>query len=353
MTIRGVSGVGRSRLLDACVLDATLLGATVIRTDADHTQGGDYCVLRTIDRELQQRLPDALLAAAQPQLDLLAHALPELLALAPGVTPRAIEPELLRSQLQPALREWLLSLCQHKPLVIAIDDFQRIDEPSATLFALLAQDLRQRPLMLIVSIQTGAGAVSEAVCKLLIESSSDFTLQNLTVEDTELLMSSLFGDAPNVAVLSNRPTRGRVRQSGGPRCGLAQHLVDRKTLRYASGAWTRCPRNSNRATCRPAFIKRCSSGWSRRAAARASVALALALCPDPHPFRSRSAPAQSYCDANTPLDELLKVRSSAKCRTASDSPNRPGVRCCARLARPRCRRARTRAWPDPARARGS
>jgi tetratricopeptide (TPR) repeat protein len=305
LTIRGVSGVGRSRLLDACVLDATLLGATVIRTDADHTQGGDYGVLRTIARELQQRLPDALLAAAQPQLDLLAHALPELLALAPGVTPRAIEPELLRSQLQPALREWLLALCQHKPLVIAIDDFQRIDEPSATLFALLAQDLRRRALMLIVSIETGASAVSEAVCKLLIESASDFTLQSLSLEDTELLMSSLFGDAPNVAVLSHRL---HTVASGNPAdlMRLAQHLVDRKTLRYASGAWT-LPAELEPRDLPPSVHQALLERVESLSSSARELALALALCPDLR-FSLAECAILTDCDANAPLDELLEAK---------------------------------------------
>jgi hypothetical protein len=306
VAIRGSSGVGRSRLLDACVLEATLLGATVMRTDADRALAGDYGVLRMFARELLQTMPDAALAAAQSKLALLAHAVPELLSLAPEVTPQAMAPDLLRSQLQPALREWLFTLSQRRPLVMAIDDFQRIDEPSATLFALLALDVRQHAIALIVSIETGAAAVSAAVCKLFIEGSSNVTLGQLTASDTELLLRSLFGDTPHVDVLAHR-LYGLA--AGNPRdvMRLAQHLVDAGLVRYRAGAWT-LPSQLNEADLPPNIRQAQRARIETLGRSARELASALALCPDLSFSLEECGRLSGHGgDCSAELDELLKA----------------------------------------------
>jgi serine/threonine protein kinase len=46
--VRGVAGVGRSRFVDACVLEGKLMGAIVIRADATDAQVGEYGVVREL-----------------------------------------------------------------------------------------------------------------------------------------------------------------------------------------------------------------------------------------------------------------------------------------------------------------
>ena len=59
LLIEGAAGVGRSRLLDACVLEAKLLGAIVLRADAADAQPGDYGVVRALGAQLLEALPEA------------------------------------------------------------------------------------------------------------------------------------------------------------------------------------------------------------------------------------------------------------------------------------------------------
>jgi tetratricopeptide (TPR) repeat protein len=277
-----------------------------MRTDADRALAGDYGVVRMFARELLQTMPDAALAAARPKLALLAHAIPELLALAPDVIPQEMASDLLRPQLQPALREWLLMLSQQRPLVMAIDDFQRIDEPSATLFALLALDVSAHAIALIVSIETGTTAVSDAVCKLFIEGASNVTLGNLIADDTELLLRSLFGDTPHVDVLAHR-LHGLA--AGNPRdvMRLAQHLVDAGRVRYRAGAWT-LPSQLNEADLPPSIQLAQRARIETLGQSARELASALALCPDlSFSLQECGLLSGRGGDCSAELDELLKA----------------------------------------------
>jgi hypothetical protein len=57
LAIQGPAGIGRSRMLDACVLDAKLAGLVVLRADA--AGGSDFAVARTLLEQLSAALPDA------------------------------------------------------------------------------------------------------------------------------------------------------------------------------------------------------------------------------------------------------------------------------------------------------
>src|SRR5262249_54042413 len=59
--IEGPPGVGRTRLIDACLLGASLTGKLVLRCDADDARSGDFGVARAIARQLFELVPhDAL-----------------------------------------------------------------------------------------------------------------------------------------------------------------------------------------------------------------------------------------------------------------------------------------------------
>jgi tetratricopeptide (TPR) repeat protein len=308
IAVEGASGVGRSRFLDVCVLEATLLGLKVVRTSADQAKPGDWGVVRSIAAELLELMPTTTLEAARPVLDVLGHALPELAARVPELTLQTIEPELLRPLLQHALREWLLRLCAQTPLLIAVDDMQRIDEPSATWLALLACELGQQPLVLIATIETPTPALSAHVCKLYTEQSLLLELRPLEVEDAERLLRSLFDDAPNVDVLAHRLWK---LASGNPRqiMQLAQHMLAHDLVRYHGGAWSL-----------PSAIDASLLAITASDAQRARVnglsphgralASALAICPD-LAFSPEEAAALSgfAADSGTepPIDELLRV----------------------------------------------
>jgi len=79
IVVESQSGMGKSRLLDACVLEGKLLGATVLRADASNAHSGTWGVVRAMCRQLIDTLPNEALEEAKPHLSVLGHILPSLL----------------------------------------------------------------------------------------------------------------------------------------------------------------------------------------------------------------------------------------------------------------------------------
>jgi hypothetical protein len=238
LLIEGDAGVGRSRFLDACVLDAALLGAVCARADADDASSGEYGVLHALGRQLLRVVPVASESAARADGPLLIQVIPELASSlpAPSEPPQPIAPAGRRQKLQAALSRWLKSVSQHVPLVLAIDDFHRIDEASAAVLSLLAHDAPHH-LAIIVSAELGQSWISPPAHKLLLEVATRISLGPLSRADAEKLLQSSFGDVPNLSALAYRVYEVA---GGNPRdlLRLAQHLVEQGVVRYEGGAWS-------------------------------------------------------------------------------------------------------------------
>jgi hypothetical protein len=201
----GAPGVGRSRVLDACVLDAKLRGGTVLRAGARSSSGDAFAVALTLCEQLGRRFPD-------------------------------VASRLSRTEIQTAFVPVVLSVAEEHPIVIAVDDFGRIDESSAGLIAALAAQTDGHRL-LIASTDDEYTVVAASARAVLTGSSTKLVLKPLTVDETEALLKSVFGDVPNVALVS-RSFQDISR--GNPRTciELAQHLIDRRRVLYAAGTWT-------------------------------------------------------------------------------------------------------------------
>jgi tetratricopeptide (TPR) repeat protein len=251
--IEGAPGVGRSRFLDACVLEAKLLGCVVLRGDASDSTNGDYGLTKSLFAQLFRALPDLVERHARPSHSILCHMLPRL------------DPERAKSQplperrhLQAAVRDFLLSIARSKRLVIAVDDADRSDEPSAALLAALAHGAMRRSLSLLMTTDAtlrpssapaparpqGELAPAHAPVDLASlhalevarELGHAVQLSSLAPEQTESLVRSLFGDVDHVAALASR-IHGL--SQGNPRAAmaLAEHLVERGVARYEAGSW--------------------------------------------------------------------------------------------------------------------
>ncbi len=297
--IEGAGGVGRTRFLDACVLEAKLAGATVLRADASDAHAGDWGAARVLATRLIDELPREALQAARAHLPVLGHILPELLSAAPqpdgssvsgpivalsptdsiadgGQSPRHAaldgppmqpgigadggrkfrswrppprsssdgvvletfdDPQELRPRLQAALLDWFLEVGEQRRLMMAVDDFHRIDEPSAAVIARLCNEMSTRAMLLAATAQTEGPVVADSAMHMLKKSAVHIALKNLVLEDTEQLLGSVFGETSNVKLLADR-LQGIAQ--GNPRAimQLAQHLVDKGLIRYQAGAWT-------------------------------------------------------------------------------------------------------------------
>ncbi|MBN1654218.1 MAG: protein kinase [Deltaproteobacteria bacterium] len=286
IVVEGGSGVGRSRFLNACVLEGKLAGAIVLKADASDAYTGAWGTIRAIGLRLLDAVPGLALEKAEPYLSVLGHILPELLIKAEARRSSSVESsntehidspldkrgfefnpwvevwggsyssqppppdpggqfklqsfsgsQELRSRVQSALRDWLQQVSEQQCLMVAVDDIHRIDEPSAASIALLSHEITQKMLVVVVTAETDAPAISLAAVKLLKDTSERINLINLSSEQTERLLGSIFGETRNVRIFSDKLYTISL---GNPRAIMqfTQHLLDKGLIRYRTGTWT-------------------------------------------------------------------------------------------------------------------
>lgn len=237
LVIKGAAGVGRSRFLDTCVLNAKLRGVLTLRAGQNPLGTSDYGVVRMLGLQLLDANPDAARAAARSNAGILAHIFPELLEDSGAELVHFDDPGQLRPRLQAALRAWFIESSRNQTLVVAVDDVDRIDEPSAAFVALLAHEVRRHPMLLITTIGAELSAESSPAMHLLTQRSTVGAIGALSSKDTLALLRSVFGSVPHIELLAHRIFEVAA---GNPRdtMQLAQHLVDQGLARYQGGVWS-------------------------------------------------------------------------------------------------------------------
>mgnify|MGYP003444457434 FL=1 len=234
----GPAGAGRSRLLDACALEAQTRGFTILRATATGTRESFACA-RALTSHLLDALPHAqasqefslLLGLTKPVASSVPEAQAEVARAAlPSFADGALEP----ARLQRALRELWTGVSRTHPLLIAVDDVHKIDEPSAALLSEVL-DKAKRGGILIALTADSEDADGPAM-RALTRRCTTLELAPLTLEQTRALLDSLFGDVAHLGMLAGEIQRVAL---GNPRqtLELAQHLVDRGLIRYSSGSW--------------------------------------------------------------------------------------------------------------------
>lgn len=238
LLIEGGSGLGRSRFIDTCILEGKLIGATVLHADANHQQSGEYGVVRTWLDQLLEIAPDETIAAAKPRMKILGHVFPDLFAKLELIALHRFEQvHELRSRLHTELCEWLFDICNNRTLMLTVDDFHRIDEPSAAFIAFLAHQAAHHSILIAVSVERNAPTTSEVTLDLVASASKKIELNKLRPRQSEQLFASVFGEVPHIRLLAHRLHQI---SDGNPRdlMQLAQHLIDNKRIYYQSGSWT-------------------------------------------------------------------------------------------------------------------
>lgn len=213
LVVEAKAGLGRTRMLDACVLEAKLAGANAARVGASNTEGAAYLAMRTLVGLLHEGVPHL---PPPPELD------------QPGDQPRA---DLLR-----AVRSWLGAACNERPCVLVVDDYHRIDEPSAAMLAALADTAEGSPMVVVVSALVGGMHAAPMAWEVFARCAGSMPLQPLSAAESEALLSSVFDDVPHVRLLA---ARLHTLTGGNPRDLLeaAQQLVDRGVVKYEGGRW--------------------------------------------------------------------------------------------------------------------
>jgi hypothetical protein len=227
----GEGGSGRSRLLDACVLEAKLLGTTVLRADQGDGAAEAFGVTKALCAQLLELFPSNAAEASRLSRHVLSHVVTGLHVerrSSPGAPERSV---LLRE-----LRDFVLALSRGQRLVIVVDDVDRIDEPSAALLAAIAHKTDRHSVVLALSAQRDASA-SSAPLRLLREIAEVLDVAPLDAEQSESLLRAVFGDVANLQLVSGRI---HALAQGNPRAimELAHHLVERGLARYEAGSWS-------------------------------------------------------------------------------------------------------------------
>lgn len=327
IVVEGVSGAGRSRVLDACVLEGKLAGAAVFKADASSTHLGTWDGVRAIASQLICDLPEIAVREAQPLVSILGHVVPELfnrfdedgsMSLPPtpmnrlyplsdeeqpsfdpsaeiwdrgyssrpppvkihtGIVLQTFDnPQELRPRVLAALRDWLLRVSSHRCLMIAIDDIHRMDEPSAALVALLSREIVDKKLIIAVTMETGAPATSAAAIKLIKAVGYSVELNNLSLECVEELLGSIFGDAPHLPLLVDR-IYAISKGNPGMVMHLTQHLLDKRLIRFQAGAWA-LPRRIDVGDLPSSLSEALKARVQKLSVDARTLAQALALSPD-------------------------------------------------------------------------
>jgi len=271
-------GAGRSRFLEACTLEAKLQGYTCLRADAEDSAQGDYGVMQRLLTQLQQMLPERAQELITPELPTLGCVAPQLLAATKIELAHFAHPNLLRSAVQESIRRIFLAATERTPLLIALDDLQRCDEPSAAALALLSRNIERARIVILASADAAELEKNAAMFAMLIANASTIALPNLAASESEELLASIFGTSPELAPLARRL---HALSHGSPRdlMRLAQHLVDRNLARYTAGSWTLPSQLDAREL--PASVAQLLSERVAQLGVQAKqLGAALAMCPD-------------------------------------------------------------------------
>jgi hypothetical protein len=230
LLVAAASGGGRSRFLDACVLEAKLLGLQVIRIDKTDAERGTYGAASALCRQLFELAPQAARNAAQLHAAVLAHVVGAELA---GAQPNPVPPE--RAQILAALRDFGLSCARSLRLFVAVDDAESIDEATAGMLVAFGQKASKRPLCLALTVNSDAEG--SAALDILTSLATRIELPPLSEAETELLLGAIFGDAKHLLSVARRIhaiARGNLRAT----MQLATHLVTEGIARYAAGSFS-------------------------------------------------------------------------------------------------------------------
>ncbi|HET8934672.1 MAG TPA: serine/threonine-protein kinase [Polyangiales bacterium] len=276
--VTGARGAGRTRFLEACLLEAKLHGYMGLRADADDAASGDYGVLRRLLRQLQQMGPGLAHELLSSELSVLGHVMPEWLHGAAPILESLAHPTLLRDAVQTAVERILLSAAKQMPLLLAVDDIQHCDEPSLAVLALLSRNVKNARIVILASAVSEELDKTAASVKLLISDASSLPLTSLTLDQTAELLASVFG---NNAELTALVQRLHALSFGSPRdlMRLAQHLVDQGLARYTAGAWS-LPKHLDTNDFPASVAQLMSDRVASISPGARQLGRALALCPE-------------------------------------------------------------------------
>jgi hypothetical protein len=237
--IRGIPGMGRTRLLEETGMRAQLAGATVLRVDATmyrHVHGA----VRALVLQLFDALPDGARAVS-------GRFRQTLRSLGADVERRLMQArsDSVRPSIGSApavagvgpLEAWFVEVSRLNPLVIAVDNVDESDHASLGVIAALAKLAATERLLILASESGSKTGDPNMALAALSAHSSIVELGGLTENEIQALVRSLFGDAPNAERFAGWL---HERTAGSPlhAAEICRQLVAKEVIRHSGGLWT-------------------------------------------------------------------------------------------------------------------
>jgi tetratricopeptide (TPR) repeat protein len=232
----GERGTGRSRMLDSFLLEAKLIGVAALRVDGVECNGAAFHGAELMLRDLLQTSRSSVVRALRSDPSAYGALFSDPAAAELSLQPLLPRDDAEHASVRSALRGLLLEVAAQRPIALAVDDFEQLDEPSAALLAGLTLDAPQHRIVYAFTLNAATpddATQALAICK---QRATSLELGPLSLEQMHQLLASVFGDVPHLQQLSRRLfdlSGGRP----GDCMALAQHLVDRGTIHYANGVW--------------------------------------------------------------------------------------------------------------------
>jgi len=236
--IEGEAGFGKTRMLRELAIEARLRGFPVLAVSS-REHPGHYGVARALATAALHAFPAAAVATLRPYLPVLGHALPELVSEDVTLDRLDEDPVDRWLRIRAAFLRWLQDLGDRHAFVITLDDAHKADPASLGLLAALSRGGQHRVLVGMATRRAEA-TPAESALSAFCSTAEVLRLRPLRSEDTEQLVETLFGGAPDTARVAQR-LHGLC--GGNPlQCvELADHLVTKAVIRYADGAWVLPP----------------------------------------------------------------------------------------------------------------
>jgi tetratricopeptide (TPR) repeat protein len=221
------AGTGKTRMLSESMLLAQACGLTPVHAVMRNQRGSGYGLAQDLLAAVELVMPAQAQAAGAKNI-----VWPNVRQVA---NYNAQDPAEERANLQQTVIDVLCGLARERPMLVTVDDVERGDEFSLGLLTGLVHRAATLPLLIVVTQTTRRGDDASRV-SLVRGPISRMLLSDMTAAQSELLVSSMFGNVPNIGWLSEwlyRHARGNPKLT----LQLAEHLVQRSSVRYIDGTW--------------------------------------------------------------------------------------------------------------------
>lgn len=239
VVIEGATGTGVSRLLREFAICARVTGATVLSI-AGATCLGPYSALRMLIRTAFEVAERDARAALRDDAPIFLRAFPELAKyVPPDVRPVGPfgNPGILRAEIQAAVTDWWLRLGARRRVVIAVDDLQAVDEPSAAALAALAIDGASSDVLVVFGRRTTDPFAAEAVLRALTAAAESVALENLDAHGMQELVRALLGDVRHAERFTSW-LHGLTGGNPGRTIDIVRYLVGSGVIGHREGVWS-------------------------------------------------------------------------------------------------------------------